>query len=78
MERMTVKEFKTHFFEALKRVMLGEEIAIYEGDKNNIIAFLVPKKSKKKVKRKIGLLDKKAGINFNKSFKITTEEFLGL
>lgn len=43
METMTVKEFKNHFSEALKRVMLGEEIGIWHKNGKEILAFLVPK-----------------------------------
>ncbi len=78
METMKVEEFKDHFSEALKRVMLGEEIGICHKKGKEIIAFLVPKDSKKNSKRKIGLLDKKSRVNFSESYKITPEELLGL
>ncbi|MDP1842951.1 MAG: hypothetical protein Q8K64_05975 [Sediminibacterium sp.] len=78
METMTVGDFKTHFSEVLKKVIAGEEIAISYGKKKEIVARIVPKNAGKKTKRKIGLLDGKASIKIANSFKITSEEFLGL
>lgn len=76
METITVEEFQTNFSKVLKRVMLGEEIGITYEKGKEIIAFLVPKNSKKKSKRKIGLLDNKSSVSFSKSYKITEEELL--
>jgi antitoxin (DNA-binding transcriptional repressor) of toxin-antitoxin stability system len=78
METMTVGEFKANFSDALKKVIAGEEIDISYGKKKEVVARLVPKKSKQKSKRKIGLLDKKSTVKFSNTFKITEEEFLGL
>ena len=78
METMTVGEFKANFSDALKKVLAGEEIGISYGKKKEIVARLVPKNTKQKSKRKIGLLDKKSKVSFSKTFKITEEEFIGL
>ncbi|HWB92484.1 MAG TPA: hypothetical protein VG605_11550 [Puia sp.] len=78
MEIMSVGEFKAKFSEVLKKVLAGEEIAISYGKSKNIVARLVPKKSAKKERRKIGILEGKGRVNFSKDFKMTEEEFLGL
>jgi antitoxin (DNA-binding transcriptional repressor) of toxin-antitoxin stability system len=76
MKTMSVSEFKENFSEVLKRVLAGEEIGILYGKKKEIVAKLVPNKSGKKQKRKIGILEGK--IKFVTDFKITEEEFLSL
>lgn len=78
MERMTVGEFKAHFSDVLKKVQAGKEIGISYGKKKEIVARLVPPESNKGIKRKIGLLEGKASVKFNKEYKITEEELLGL
>ena len=75
---MSVGEFKANFSEVLKSVLAGEEIGILYGKKKEIVAKLVPKTVEKKARRKIGLLEGKAKVNFAKDFKMTEEEFLGL
>ena len=78
MKIMTVGEFKSGFSDALKRVMTGEEIGISFGKKKEIVAKLVPKNKGNAPKRKLGLMEGKAKIKFEKDFKITEEEFLGV
>ncbi len=78
MKTMSVGDLKTHFSEALKLVIAGEEIAIMYGKKKEIVARLVPKTAEKKSRRKIGILDGKATVTFDPDYKITEEEFLGL
>ena len=75
---MTVGEFKAHFSDVLKKVQAGKEIGISYGKKKEIVARLVPPESNKGIKRKIGLLEGKASVKFNKEYKITEEELLGL
>ena len=78
MKTMSVGEFKTHFSEALKSVIAGEEISIMYGKKKEIVARLVPKIIEKKSRIKIGVLEGKAKIKFATDFKITEEDFLNL
>ena len=75
---MSVGEFKAKFSEVLKKVLAGEEIAISYGKSKEIVARLVPKTSAKKLRRKIGIFEGKGSVHFNKDFKMTDEEFLGL
>jgi antitoxin (DNA-binding transcriptional repressor) of toxin-antitoxin stability system len=75
---MSVGELKTNFSEVLKRVQSGEEIGIAYGKNKVVVARLVPKKTEKKMKRKIGMLDGRGKVKFSKDFKLSTEEFLGL
>jgi len=78
MERMTVGEFKPHFSDVLKKVQTGKEIGISYGKRKEIVARLVPPEMNKGSKRKIGVLEGKASVKFNKDFKITEEELLTL
>ncbi len=78
METMSVGEFKAKFSEVLKKVLAGEEIAISYGKSKEIVARLVPKMPAKKQRRKIGIFEGKGSVHFDKNFKITEEEFLGL
>ncbi len=75
---MSVGEFKTHFSEALKKVLAGHEISIAYGKKKEIVAKLVPKPEEKKPRRKIGIMDGKMTVIFKDDFKMTEEELLGL
>lgn len=77
MKTMTVGELKSEFSDALKRVMAGEEIGISFGKKKEIVAKLVPKHKGNTPKRKLGILEGKGKLKFDKNFKITEEEFLG-
>jgi antitoxin (DNA-binding transcriptional repressor) of toxin-antitoxin stability system len=77
MKTMSVGAFKAKFSEVLKLVLAGEEVGIQYGKKKEIVAKLVPKSSRKKVRRKLGVLEGKGTIKFGKDFKITEEEFLG-
>ena len=78
MEVMSVGELKTKFSAVLKRVQAGEEIGIAYGKNKEVVARLVPKKSVKQSRRKIGILNKKSKIVFSKDFQLTTDEFLGI
>jgi antitoxin (DNA-binding transcriptional repressor) of toxin-antitoxin stability system len=78
MERMTVGEFKAHFSDVLKKVQAGKEIGISYGKRKQIVAKLVPPDVNKGSKRKIGVLEGKSSVKFNKGFKLTEEELLGL
>jgi antitoxin (DNA-binding transcriptional repressor) of toxin-antitoxin stability system len=78
MKIMSVGEFKTNFSQALKNVLAGEEIGISYGKNKEIVARLVPKAPSKKSKRKIGVLEGQGKVKFDASFKMTTEEFLGI
>ena len=78
MKIMSVGEFKTHFSQALKNVLAGEEIGISYGKKREIVARLVPKAPAQKYKRKIGILDGMGKVKFGAGYKMTTEEFLDI
>ncbi|KAA1291414.1 prevent-host-death protein [Leptospira interrogans serovar Geyaweera] len=76
MKSYPVGELKSHFSEVLESVKNGESVGILYGKGKKPIAMIIPMKSKKEGKRKIGLLDGKVKITFSKGFKISEEEFL--
>jgi antitoxin (DNA-binding transcriptional repressor) of toxin-antitoxin stability system len=78
MKAMAVGELKTHFSEILKEVEKGEKFGILYGKTKKPIAMLVPYNEEKKIKRKIGILDGKAKIEFKDDFEMTPEELLGI
>ena len=79
MKSLPVGEFKAQFSEVLEKVRQGETIEIVYGKKKTPVARIVPiNGSKKKKKRKIGILDGEVKFKFAKDFKMTEEEFLGL
>ncbi|GAA4459520.1 hypothetical protein GCM10023189_33330 [Nibrella saemangeumensis] len=78
MKTMTVGDLKARFSEVIQEVKAGEEIAVTFGKKKEIVAYLVPKSTRKPAKRQLGLLKDKGNVLFTDDFKITEEEFLGL
>ncbi|WP_061244428.1 type II toxin-antitoxin system Phd/YefM family antitoxin [Leptospira interrogans] len=76
MKSYPVGELKSHFSEVLESVKNGESVGILYEKGKKPIAMIIPMKSKKEGKRKIGLLDGKVKISFSKGFKISEEEFL--
>ncbi|MCG6170092.1 prevent-host-death protein [Leptospira sp. FAT2] len=76
MKSYPVGELKSHFSEVLESVKNGENVGILYGKGKKPIAMIVPMQSKKKEKRKIGLLDGKLQISFARDFEISEEEFL--
>jgi len=79
MKSLPVGVLKAQFSEVLEKVRQGETIEIVYGKKKTPVARIVPiNGSKKKKKRKIGILDGKVKFKFAKDFKLTEEEFLGL
>ena len=58
--------------------MAGEEIAIAYGKNKKIFAHLMPMTPEKKQRRKIGILEGKGSVRFNKDFNTTEEELLRL
>jgi antitoxin (DNA-binding transcriptional repressor) of toxin-antitoxin stability system len=78
MKVLSVGEFKANFSEVLKKVLAGEEIGISYGKKKEIVARLLPKSAFPKTRRKIGILESKGKVVFEKEFKMTEKEFLGV
>ena len=78
MKTMSVGEFKTHFSAVIERVKSGERIAVTFGKKKEVIGYFLPELPDTKNKRKLGILERKASVNFHPDFKINEEEFLGL
>ncbi|TGK88565.1 prevent-host-death protein [Leptospira bourretii] len=76
MKSYAVGELKSHFSEVLEYVKNGEKVGILFGKNKKTIAMIVPINQKSDAKRKIGLLDGKVKITFEKNFSITEEEFL--
>ena len=63
---------------SLRKCRQAKRLEFLMGKKKEIVARLVPPESNKGIKRKIGLLEGKASVKFNKEYKITEEELLGL
>jgi antitoxin (DNA-binding transcriptional repressor) of toxin-antitoxin stability system len=77
MKSLNVGELKAHFSDVLEKVQQGESFGILYGKDKKLVAEINPPKKRKK-KRKIGILDGKAKVIFDKDFKMTEEEFLNL
>ncbi|EKJ86137.1 toxin-antitoxin system, antitoxin component, PHD family, partial [Leptospira meyeri serovar Hardjo str. Went 5] len=71
MKSYAVGELKSHFSEVLEIVKKGEKVGILFGKNKKTIAMIVPISQKTDAKRKIGLLDGKVKISFEKDFSIT-------
>ena len=77
MKTLSVGELKSKFSKILEDVKKGEEIAISFGKKKEKIAVIVPlNKYKKRNRRKLGLLEKKASYNISKDFSISDEDLI--
>lgn len=75
MTTITLGDLKTRFSDILKRVKLGEEIAIVSGQKKEVLAYIVPQKNKDNQKpRPLGLLDGTAKIVFAEDFKMAERD----
>ena len=77
MKAMAVGEIKTHFPEILNEVRHGKKVGILYGRTKEPVAMIVPY-NKKKVERKIGILNGKVNIDFKDDFEMTTEELCSL
>ena len=77
MKTMTVGEFKSHFSEVLEQVKAGVGFVVTYGRKKDIVGYFLPESQLLKPRRKLGLLEGKAKVNFKPDFKMTEEEFLG-
>jgi antitoxin (DNA-binding transcriptional repressor) of toxin-antitoxin stability system len=78
MKEMPVGEIKTHFSEVLNEVRQGKKVGILYGRIKEPVALIVPYSKEKKSKRKIGILDGKATIEFRDDFEMTSEELCNL
>ncbi len=78
MKTFTIGDFKTNFSQILEWVRAGEEVAIAFGKKKEIVAYIVPRSSRPRKKRTLGLLAGKATAVFHEDFKMSEEEFIGL
>ncbi|WP_221452829.1 type II toxin-antitoxin system Phd/YefM family antitoxin [Mucilaginibacter sp. FT3.2] len=74
---ITVDEFKTHFAEILKKVKDGLSFAIADSNKKEIVGYFLPTTQFIKPKRKLGLLEGMATVNFKTGFKMSSEELFG-
>ena len=75
---VTVSDLKTRLSDILKKVQLGEEIAIAFGRKKEILAYIIPNQSSSaQAPRPLGLFDGKVKMSISEHFKMTEGE-LGL
>jgi antitoxin (DNA-binding transcriptional repressor) of toxin-antitoxin stability system len=77
MKVITVGEFKTNLSQIIEKILKGEEYIVSYGRKKRKIFKVVPYHEEKH-KRKLGVLEGKATVEFAKDWKMSTEEFLGL
>jgi len=77
MKTMTIGEFKEHISDVIEQVKAGEEIAVTNGETQEVIGHFLPEKPQKP-KVKLGIMQGKAKFTFSPDFKMTEEEFLGL
>ena len=75
---MAVGELKAQFSKVLEEVKNGKKVGILYGRTKKPVAMIVPYNEGKKGRRKIGILDGKATIQFRDDFKMTTEELCNL
>lgn len=72
-------EAKAHFSSILKDVEAGNEVAITNGKKKQVIAIIIPyKKWKKNQKIQLGTLEGKMSVSFSDDFSMTDEELIDL
>lgn len=77
MKVLQVGELKANFSKIIDEVKHGEEVTVSYGKKHEKVAVIIPySKYVKKVKRKLGILQKKASYTITDKFKLTDEEFL--
>jgi hypothetical protein len=77
MKTMTVGEFKSHFAEVLEQVKSGIGFAVTYGRKKEIVGYFLPESHLVKPKRKLGILQGKAKVNFKNDFKMSDEDLIG-
>ena len=69
-------ELKNNFAHFLEKVIKGEVFVVSYGRKKKKVALLSPYDSKKRFKRKLGILDGKISIRIRKDWEISESEFL--
>lgn len=75
---VSVSTLKNHFSSILKKVQLGEEVAIAFGRKKEILAYIVPKQFRDaQPPRPVGLLDGKVKMSIPGNFKMSEAELTG-
>ena len=79
MQTLPVGEFKSHFSEVLEQIKEGKEFVISYGKQRKKLAALIPYKKflkRKNARRRIGILERKAGFKISGDFKMSEQEFL--
>ena len=79
MKTVGVGEIKAHFSDILEQVKGGEKIAVAYGKKKKKVAVIVPyDEYSPKGRRRLGLLQGKAGFEIRPGFVIADEDLLAL
>lgn len=68
---MTVGDLKSHFSEVIQEVKAGQEIGVAFGEKEEIVAYLIPAVARKPEKRQLCILQSKGKVVFAPDFKIS-------
>ncbi len=77
MKNLQVGEFKSRFSRVLEDVRKGEEITISYGKKKEKVAVIVPySKYKKNIRRKLGILEKRATCVIGENFSLSDEDMI--
>ncbi|MBP7737508.1 MAG: type II toxin-antitoxin system Phd/YefM family antitoxin [Spirochaetes bacterium] len=77
MKHLQVGEFKSRFSSVLDDVRKGEEITISYGKKKEKVAVIVPySKYKKNIRRKLGILEKRASCVIGDDFSLSDEDMI--
>lgn len=77
MSSMTIGELKGRFSYVLDQVRRGKEFVISYGRKKENVAVIIPyRKYRGATKRKLGILEGKAGYRITPEFSMTDEELL--
>jgi antitoxin (DNA-binding transcriptional repressor) of toxin-antitoxin stability system len=76
MKTVKIKDIETSFEKLLIEVNKGTNIGILDGKRKKPVAMIVPYSKEKESKRRIGILDGKISIKFDKNFKFSTNELL--
>ncbi len=77
METLLATQITPNFSKIAANLQKGKRFSVLYGKAKKPVAMLIPFEENTK-KRKIGILDGKAKIEFSSDFKMTTEELLEL
>jgi hypothetical protein len=78
MRTITDSEFKSHFSKVIQQVKSGVAFVVIDVGTKQIVGYFLPKSQLLKPKRKLGIMEGKATVEFKSDYKITGEDMLGI